>query len=106
MSARAMVLVGPHGWRWTSSHFHDRREDALLRIEACGCAVATLSSTTERLPDRHSVLIHHGHEPVGTIEKIGAEASRLERVGRGRVAVEPLLGCGYCAHVDGNYRTC
>src|SRR6267154_966528 len=110
MSARAMVLVGPQ--RLEMDEFPlpaIGAEDALLRIEACGLCgsdVEQYDGALAAIGIPFSSIM--GHEPVGTIEKIGAEASRRWSVSEGdRVAVEPLLGCGYCrACLMGNYRTC
>src|SRR5258706_5061029 len=49
-----------------------------------------------------------GHEPVGIVEEIGAEASRRWDVVRGdRVAVETLFRCGFCRNcLLGSYVLC
>src|SRR5882724_10063498 len=110
MSARAMVLVGPQ--RLEMDEFPlpaIGAEDALLRVEACGLCGSDVEQYDGALAaigiPFSSIL---GHEPVGTIEKIGAEASRRWSVSEGdRVVVEPLLGCGHCrACLTGNYRIC
>src|SRR5258706_16358325 len=99
MSAKAMVLVGPQ--RLEMDEFPlpaIGAEDALLRVEACGpCGsdVGQYDGALAAIGIPFSSIL--GHEPVGTIEKIGAEASRRWRVSEGaRGVVEPLLGCGYC----------
>ncbi|HZZ49711.1 MAG TPA: alcohol dehydrogenase catalytic domain-containing protein [Pseudonocardia sp.] len=84
-------------------------DDALLRVDACGMcgsdieqfdgAFAALGVTYPLIP---------GHEPLGTIAEIGANAARRWGVQVGqRVAVEPVLGCGSCrACLVGAYRRC
>ncbi len=49
-----------------------------------------------------------GHEPVGHIEEVGAEAAERWGVKKGdRVVMEPLLRCGHCrACLTGAYRRC
>lgn len=82
------------------------REDALLRVEACGICGSDYEQFEGRLPVPMPVI--PGHEPVGVIEEIGEDASRRWGVRRGdRVAVETLLPCGYCREcVQGRYRLC
>src|SRR6266852_3880173 len=63
-----------------------------------------------RQAQRHgpAVADRAGHEPVGVIEEIGAEAARRWGLKKGdRVAVEPGLGCGHCRDcIQGNFRRC
>ena len=82
------------------------REDALLRVEACGICGSDYEQFEGALPVRFPVI--PGHEPVGIIEEIGEDAARRWHVQRGdRVAVETLLPCGYCVDcVQGRYRLC
>ena len=49
-----------------------------------------------------------GHEPVGVIEEIGAEAAGRWGLQAGdRVAVEPTRGCGHCRECKrGDSRNC
>lgn len=82
---------------------------ALLRVDACGMC----GSDVEQYDGGFAALgvtypLIPGHEPVGTIAEIGAEAARRWGVREGdRVAVEPVLGCGYCrACLVGDYRRC
>src|SRR5258707_549365 len=110
MSAKAMVLVGEQ--RLVMDEFPlptIGAEDALLRVEACGLCgsdVEQYDGALAAIGIPFSTIL--GHEPVGTIERIGAEAAKRWGVDEGdRVVVEPLLGCGYCrACLMGNYRTC
>ncbi len=84
-------------------------DDALLRVEACGMCgsdVEQYEGGFAALGVRYPVIA--GHEPVGVIEEIGAEASKRWGVRTGdRVVVEPVVGCGYCrACLVGRYRRC
>ncbi|HWM70195.1 MAG TPA: zinc-binding dehydrogenase [Steroidobacteraceae bacterium] len=110
MSAKAIVLVGER--RLEMDEFPlpaIGAEDALLRVEACGLCgsdVEQYDGALAAIGIPFSTIL--GHEPVGTIEKIGAEASRRWSVSEGdRVVIEPLLGCGHCRScLTGNYRIC
>ena len=110
MSAKAMVLVGEQ--RLVMDEFPlpaIGAEDALLRVEACGLCgsdVEQYDGAFAAIGIPFSTIM--GHEPVGTIERIGAEAARRWQVDEGdRVVVEPLMGCGSCrACLTGNYRIC
>src|SRR5258708_37363429 len=98
MSAKAMVLV--RAQRLEMEEFPlpgIGSEDALLRIEACGLCGSDVEPDDGALAAigiPFSTIL--GHEPVGTIEKIGAEASRRwDGAEWGRVVVQPLhaVGC-------------
>ena len=110
MSAKAIVLVGER--RLEMDEFPlpaIGADDGLLRVEACGLCgsdVEQYDGALAAIGIPFSTIL--GHEPVGTIEKIGAQASRRWNVSEGdRVVVEPLLGCGHCrACLTGNYRIC
>jgi threonine dehydrogenase-like Zn-dependent dehydrogenase len=110
MTAKAMVLVEEQ--RLEMEEFPlpaIGAEDGLLRVEACGLCgsdVEQYDGALAAIGIPFSTIL--GHEPVGTIEKIGAEASRRWNVSEGdRVVIEPLLGCGHCrACLTGNYRIC
>jgi threonine dehydrogenase-like Zn-dependent dehydrogenase len=85
------------------------RDDALMRVEACGLCGSDVDQYDGKLNGLGLRLpVIPGHEPVGIIEEIGDEAARRWGVARGdRVAVEPVLGCGHCrACMTGNYRRC
>lgn len=70
-------------------------DDALLRVEACGICGSDYEQYEGALRVPYPVI--PGHEPVGVIEEIGAEAAQRWGVRRGdRVAVEPLVPCGRC----------
>jgi threonine dehydrogenase-like Zn-dependent dehydrogenase len=84
-------------------------DDALIRVEACGLCGSDVDQYDGKLNGMGLRLpVIPGHEPVGIIEEIGAEAARRWGVGAGdRVAVEPVLGCGHCrACKQGVYRRC
>lgn len=70
-------------------------DDAVLRVEACGICGSDYEQYEGVLRAPYPVI--PGHEPVGVIEEIGAEAARRWDLRRGdRVAVEALLPCGRC----------
>lgn len=81
-------------------------DSALLRLEACGICGSDVEQYTGTIPVRFPVI--PGHEPLGTIAKIGDRAARRWGVEVGdRVAVESLIRCGYCAAcVAGSYQLC
>lgn len=84
-------------------------DDAVLEVEACGMCgsdVEQYDGGFEALGVPYPVV--PGHEPIGRIAQIGAEASRRWGVVAGdRVAVEPVLGCGHCrACLTGRYSQC
>jgi threonine dehydrogenase-like Zn-dependent dehydrogenase len=71
-------------------------DDGLLRVEACGICGSDCEQFAGVLPVRLPVI--PGHEPLGRIEKIGADAARRWGVREGdRVVVESIIGCGRCA---------
>jgi threonine dehydrogenase-like Zn-dependent dehydrogenase len=75
--------------------------DALLRIEACGICGSDYEQyegATPKTEDYTPYPVIPGHEPLGLIEEIGAEARRRWDVAEGdRVAVRSGYGCGRCA---------
>jgi threonine dehydrogenase-like Zn-dependent dehydrogenase len=82
-------------------------DDGLLRIEACGiCGSDWAQYQGEYGFLRYPVV--PGHEPVGTVARIGKNASRRWGVEEGdRIVVEPLLPCGFCRYcIRGQYDTC
>jgi threonine dehydrogenase-like Zn-dependent dehydrogenase len=75
------------------------RDAALLAVEACGLCGSDVEqyrgSFTAKGLVRYPLI--PGHEPVGRIAEIGAEAARTWGVKVGdRVAIEPHLTCGRC----------
>jgi threonine dehydrogenase-like Zn-dependent dehydrogenase len=85
-------------------------DEALLRVHACGLCGSDVDQY--RGGTATSGLVRYpmipGHEPVGVIEYIGPEAAAKWGVREGdRVAVEPHLSCGACAHcLNGRYHLC
>jgi alcohol dehydrogenase len=104
---RALVLEAPY--RLVERDFALPRigaDDGLLRIEACGlCGTDHEEFTGELFPGYSFV---PGHESVGIVEEIGAQAARRWGVRAGdRVAVEVFLSCRSCdACTSGTYRRC
>jgi len=77
------------------------RDDALLRIEACGICGSDYEQYEGVAPQHEDYTqfpVIPGHEPLGVIEEIGAEARQRWGVSEGdRVAVRSGYGCGRCA---------
>ncbi|HXZ88312.1 MAG TPA: zinc-binding dehydrogenase [Candidatus Binataceae bacterium] len=108
--ARAVVQVGDRQFEIQQFDLPSvGSDDALIRVEACGICGSDVDQYDGKLNGMGLRLpVIPGHEPVGIIEEIGAEASRRWGVKAGdRVAVEPVLGCGHCrACMQGFYRRC
>lgn len=111
MKSRAMVLIAEKRLEMMEMEVPPVRPgEALLRVEACGmCGTdiqqyrGTLNRTT---PECYPVI--PGHEPVGIIEEISAEAAKNWGVAAGdRVAVLPMICCGMCDHcLGGQHHRC
>jgi threonine dehydrogenase-like Zn-dependent dehydrogenase len=75
-------------------------DDGLLRIEACGICGSDYEQYEGAQPpheDYTSFPVIPGHEPLGVIEEIGAQAQHRWGVTVGdRVAVRSGYGCGHC----------
>ncbi len=75
-------------------------DDALLRIEACGICGSDYEQYEGAQPPHEDYTpfpVIPGHEPLGVIEEIGADARRRWGVAEGdRVAVRSGYGCGQC----------
>jgi threonine dehydrogenase-like Zn-dependent dehydrogenase len=75
-------------------------EDALLRIEACGICGSDYEQYEGVAPQHEDYTqypVIPGHEPLGLIEEIGAQARQRWGVREGdRVAVRSGYGCGRC----------
>lgn len=107
MKARAIVQTGPRQLELREFPLPEIDDDsALLRVEACGICGSDAEQYSGLLPIPMPVI--PGHEPLGTIEKIGDRAAKRWGVDVGdRVAVEPLIPCGHCrACRSGNYQVC
>ncbi|MGN9847513.1 zinc-dependent alcohol dehydrogenase [Nonomuraea sp. H19] len=97
-TARAAVLVAPGRMELQEIPLPPiGRDDALMRVEACGICGTDLEQYNGEYRPRFPAI--PGHEPLGVIEEIGADARRRWRVDVGdRVAVYPRFGCGHCEH--------
>ena len=86
------------------------RDEALLRVETCGLCGSDVEQYRGSFTRKGWVTypLLPGHEPIGVIEEIGAEAARAWGVSRGdRVAVEPHISCGFCRScLTGSYHLC
>jgi threonine dehydrogenase-like Zn-dependent dehydrogenase len=75
-------------------------DDALLRIEACGICGSDYEQYEGAQPPHEDYTpypVIPGHEPLGVIAEIGAEARLRWGVDEGdRVAVRSGYGCGHC----------
>jgi alcohol dehydrogenase len=82
-------------------------DDALLRVEACGLCGTDHEQFTGLLRGPAAGFIP-GHETVGVLERIGANAAQRWGVIEGqRVAVEVFQSCRSCdACLAGDYRRC
>ena len=107
--ARAVVQVGDK--KFEMQQFDLPRigdDDALMRVEACGICGSDVDQYDGKLNGLLSLPMIPGHEPVGVIEEIGAEAARRWNLKAGdRVVAEPARGCGHCgACKRGDSRNC
>ena len=106
-SARALVLEKPRtllARELAVPNVVD--DDALLRVEACGLCGTDHEQYTGHLPGGFAFV--PGHETVGVIEAIGADAARRWDLTTGdRVAVEVFQSCRVCdACRAGAYQRC
>ena len=81
-------------------------DTGVLRVEACGLCGTDHEQYTGALHPGWAFV--PGHEVVGVVEGVGAEAARRWGVAEGdRVALEVFLGCGECpACAAGDVRHC
>ncbi len=106
-TARALVLEAPRSLAVRDFPFPEiGDDDALLRVEACGLCGTDHEEYTGQLFPGYAFV--PGHESVGVVEAVGADAARRWNVRAGqRVAVEVFLSCGECAECRaGTYRRC
>ena len=100
-TVRAMVLVKP---RTLEAREFARpvigADDGLLRIEACGICGSDYEQYEGAQPQHEDYTpypVIPGHEPLGIIEEIGADARQRWGVREGdRVAMRSGYGCGRC----------
>ncbi|MCW5770103.1 MAG: alcohol dehydrogenase catalytic domain-containing protein, partial [Rhodospirillaceae bacterium] len=87
-----------------------RRDEGLLRVEACGLCGSDVEQYRGHFVAKGLVTypVIPSHEPIGIIEEIGSEAATAWGVKKGdRVALEPHLSCGRCwSCLDGRYHLC
>ncbi|MBW2273050.1 MAG: zinc-binding dehydrogenase [Deltaproteobacteria bacterium] len=106
-SSFAMVLTERRTLEARDLPIPDIGDDtALLRIDACGICGSDVEQFEGVL--RTPTPVVPGHEPLGTIERIGDAAARRWGVDVGdRVAVETMLSCRFCAAcLAGRYHLC
>lgn len=79
---------------------------ALLKLEACGICGSDYEQFEGML--RTPTPVIPGHEPLGTIARIGDDAAKRWGVDVGdRVAVETMLSCRHCSScLGGSYHLC
>ena len=100
-TVRAAVLVKPKTIEFREfARPPIGRDDALLRIEACGICGSDYEQYEGVAPQHEDYTqypVIPGHEPLGVIEEIGVEARQRWGVAEGdRVAVRSGYGCGRC----------
>ena len=95
---RAMVQTGPRAVELRTLPRPEVGDDeALVRVEACGICGTDIGM----FDDGHGAEfpLIRGHEPVGTIEVLGASYARRTGLAMGdRVAVDPFIRCGTCRY--------
>lgn len=107
MNAKAMVLEAPRVLRPRTFDLPViGRDDALLRVEACGLCGTDHEQYSGQLHPGHPFI--PGHETVGVVEEIGPDAEARWGVTKGqRVAVEVFQSCRSCDPCRrGDYRRC
>jgi threonine dehydrogenase-like Zn-dependent dehydrogenase len=105
-NVKAMVQVGPRAMELTELARPTIGDDeALIRVEACGICGSDIHMYDPDPTHGGAVMefpVIRGHEPVGVVEEIGADAARRHRLVVGdRVAVDPFLRCGSCRYCLG-----
>lgn len=106
-TSRAIVQTGPRALELRELPIPEIDDDsALLRVEACGICGSDVEQYQGLLPVRFPLI--PGHEPLGTIAKIGDRAAKRWGVDVGdRVAVEVMMPCGHCRQcLRGRYQAC
>lgn len=105
---KAAVLYGPGKLRVEEFELGNPSSDeGILRVEATGVCGTDIASYHGEF-NEYALPRVLGHEVVGTIEEIGADAANRWGAKRGdRVAVEEYLPCGTCrACLSGAYTIC
>jgi alcohol dehydrogenase len=109
-AARAAVLVEPRRFEYMTFDVPEvGRDDGLLEVEACGLCGTDYEQYQGHLQGvMGSRPIIPGHEIVGRIRAVGADAAHRWGVKVGdRVAVEPIIPCGSCRDcLTGFYTRC
>ena len=106
-TGRVVVQTAPRQLELRELPLPDIDDDsALLQVEACGICGSDAEQYEGVIPVRFPVI--PGHEPLGTIARIGDRAAKRWGVNVGdRVAVEALIRCGHCRDcLAGNYQVC
>jgi alcohol dehydrogenase len=108
--ATAAVLESPRTFRLREFPVPQIGSDeGLLRVEACGLCGTDYEQWQGHLRDWGGGLpIIPGHEVIGFIEQVGAQAAKRWKVREGdRVAIEPVIPCGHCPQCAvGAYTRC
>lgn len=111
MKSKAMVQIADR--KFDLQEFEIPRigkDEALLRVEACGLCGSDVEQYQGGFIEKGIVRypLIPGHEPVGTIEEIGPDASTRWRLKSGdRIAVIPGLICGRCENcLGGTHHLC
>jgi alcohol dehydrogenase len=104
---RALVLTGPNVFELRDLAPPPARDDnAIVRVELCGSCGTDVKYAAGKLAAPIPMIL--GHEIVGRVEHIGADAARRYGVAVGdRVIVESSIPCWSCAACrSGAYRMC
>ena len=111
MKARAMVQIAAR--RLEIEEFEVPRvgaSEGLLRVAACGLCGSDVEQYRGHFAEKGlaEYPVIPGHEPVGTIEELGADAQARWGVKAGdRVALQPVISCGRCADcLSGAHHLC
>lgn len=110
IESRAMVVTAPGQMEMQSFPLPQLGEsDGILKVElvgVCGSDPGIFRGKASRAPRPYPLIL--GHEIVGRVEAMGAEAKARHGVKEGdRVIVEYAFGCGRCGPCrDGRYTLC
>ena len=98
--ANAAVLTGPRTFEFRDFDLPEiRPDDGLLRVEAAGLCGTDYEQYTGHLVGTpwDVTPIIPGHEIMGWIDRVGANAAKRWKVKEGdRVVVESIIACGHC----------